>query len=62
MKKKTVKEVKMHKLLVCSCKSHDFAQSQKKFTLSHDRETVTFRNSECIRAGVGESHTSPCSI
>ena len=46
MKKKTVKEVKMQKLLVCSCKSHDFAQSQKKFTLSHDRETVTFRNSE----------------
>ena len=44
MKKKTVKEIKMHKLLVCACKSQDFAQSQKKFVRSHDRETVTFRN------------------
>ena len=46
MKKKTVKEVKMHKLLVCACESQDFAQSQKKFARSHDRETVTFRNSD----------------
>ena len=46
MKKKTIKEVKMHKLLVCACKSQDFAQSQKKIAQSHDRETVTFRNSE----------------
>ena len=45
MKKKTVKEVKMHKFLVCACKSQDFAQSQKFFAQSHDRETVTFRNS-----------------
>ena len=26
---KNVKEVKMHKLLVCECKSQEFAQSQK---------------------------------
>ena len=45
MKKKTVKEVKMQKNLVCAGKSKDFAQSQKKFARSHDRETVTFRNS-----------------
>ena len=48
MKKKTVQEVKMHKFLVCACKSQDFAQSQKKFARSHDRETVTFRNSAGI--------------
>ena len=30
MKKKTVKEVKMHKLLVSTCKSQDLGQSQKK--------------------------------
>ena len=47
MKKKTVKEVKMHKFLVFACKSQDFAQIQKKFARSHDRMTVTFRNSEC---------------
>ena len=41
----TVKEVKMHKLLVCACKFQDFAQSQNIFARSHDRETVTFRNS-----------------
>ena len=35
----------MHKFLVCACKSQDFAQSQKIFARSHDRETVTFRNS-----------------
>ena len=45
MKKKTVKEVKMHNFLVCACKSQDFAQSQKNLARSHDRETVTFRNS-----------------
>ena len=45
MKKKTVKEVKMHTFLVCACQSQDFAQSQKVFARSHDRETVTFRNS-----------------
>ena len=44
-KKKTVREVKMHKLLVCACKSQDLAQSQKKVERSHNRETVTFRNS-----------------
>ena len=46
MKKKTVKEVKKHQFLVCACKSEDFAQSQKNFARSHDRETVTFRNSD----------------
>ena len=46
MKKKTVKEVKMHIFLVGAVKSQVFAQSQKKFARSHDRETVTFRNSE----------------
>ena len=35
----------MHKFLVCAYKSQDVAQSQKKFALSHDRETMTFRNS-----------------
>ena len=45
MNTKTVKEVKMHKFLVCACKYQDFAQSQKFFARSHDRETVTFRNS-----------------
>ena len=46
MKKKTVKEVKMHKFLVCAYKSQDIAQSEENFARSHDRETVTFRNSE----------------
>ena len=45
---KTVKVVKLHKLLVCACKYQDFAQSQKKIARSHDRETVTFRNSESV--------------
>ena len=45
MNTKTVKEVKMHKFLVCACKYQDFAQSQKFFARSHDRETATFRNS-----------------
>ena len=44
-KKKTVKEVKRHTFLVFACISQDFAQIQKKFARSHDRETVTFRNS-----------------
>ena len=47
MKTKTVKEFKMHKFLVCAYKSQDFAQSQKICAGSHDRETVTFRNSAC---------------
>ena len=46
MKKKTVKEVKMHKFLVFACKSQDFAQIQKHFARSHDRVTVTFRSSD----------------
>ena len=48
MKKKTVKEVKMHKFLVFACKSQDFAQIQKNFARSHDRVTVTFRNSDVL--------------
>ena len=35
----------MHIFLVSAYKSQDFAQSQKIFAWSHDRETVTFRNS-----------------
>ena len=45
MKKKTVKEVKMHTFLVFACKSQDFAPIQKNFARSHNRVTVTFRNS-----------------
>ena len=45
MKKKTAKEVKMHKFLAFACKSQDFAQSQKNFAPSHDGVTVSFRNS-----------------
>ena len=45
MKKKNVKEVKMHKFLVHAYKSQDFAQSQNNFARAHDRETITFRNS-----------------
>ena len=46
MKKKTAKEVKMHKFLACACKSQDFAQIQKHFAQSHNCMTVTFRNSD----------------
>ena len=45
MKKKTAKEVKMHKFLARACKSQDFAQILKIFAQSHDCMTVTFRNS-----------------
>ena len=45
MKKKTVKDFKINKFLVCACKFQYFAQSQKTFAQSHDRVTVTFRNS-----------------
>ena len=45
MKIKTVKQVKMHNFLVCASKSQDLGQSQNCFARSHDRETVTFRNS-----------------
>ena len=45
-KEKTVKEVQMHKFIVCACKSQDFAQSKKNFARSHNRETMTFRNFE----------------
>ena len=36
----------MHQFLVCAYKSQDFVQSQENFARSHDRATVTFRNSE----------------
>ena len=42
---KTEKEVKMPKFLVCPYNFQEFAQTQEKFARSHDRETVTFRNS-----------------
>ena len=42
MKKKTVKEGKLHKFLVFAYQSQDFAKSQKDFVLSQDRETVKF--------------------
>ena len=51
-KKNTVKEVEMHTFLVCAYKSQDFAQSQKKIARSHDRETVSFRNSEQTQIGM----------
>ena len=35
----------MNIFLVCAYKFQDLAQSQKFCALSHDRETVTFRNS-----------------
>ena len=64
---KTVKEVKLHKFLVCAYKSQDFVQSQKNFARSHDRETVTFRNSgphTCVLHVVLGSQTSflSCSV
>ena len=45
MKKKTAKEVIMHKFLASACKYQYFAQSQKKFARSHDRTTARFKNS-----------------
>ena len=48
MKKKTVKEVKMHEFLVCAYKCQDFTQSQKFCARSHDLETLTFNNSELV--------------
>ena len=44
-KKKLQKEVEMQKKIVCKYNSQDFAQTQGNFAWSHDRETVTFRNS-----------------
>ena len=43
--RRAFKDVKMHKFLVCTPKSQDFAQSQKNFARSHDRMTARFRNS-----------------
>ena len=36
----------MHNFLVYAYSSQDFAQTQEIFARSHDRETVTFRNSD----------------
>ena len=47
LRKRTVKEDKMHRFFVYACKSQDLAQNQKMFARSHDRETVTFRKSGC---------------
>ena len=52
------REVKMHTFLGCTYNSQDFAQTQENFARSHDRETVTFRNSACILA-VGRFLTNP---
>ena len=38
----------MHKFLVCVYNSQDFAPTQENFARSHNRDTVTFRNSENI--------------
>ena len=35
----------MHKFLVCAYTFQYFAQTPENFARSHDRETVTFRNS-----------------
>ena len=43
---KKMKKKKMHKFLVCACKSQDFAQNQKKIALSHNRTTGTFKSSD----------------
>ena len=54
LRKKQKKDVKMHKFLVCSYNSQDFAKTQENFAWSHDRETVTFRNSASSRSfGLG---------
>ena len=38
----------MQHFLVCTYKFQDFAQSQTNFVRSHNRETVTFRNSAWV--------------
>ena len=38
----------MHKRLICAYKSKNVAQNQRNFARSHDRETMTFRNSVLI--------------
>ena len=38
----------MHDFAICACISQDFAQSQKIFARSHDRMTVTFKNSDIV--------------
>ena len=42
-RRKSVEEVKMHKVLVCVRKSQDFAQIQKNIARLYNRETATFR-------------------
>ena len=57
----------MHKFLICAYKSQNFAQSQKIFMRSSDRETVTFRNSEgqaqkptSLRFDLWDFNAQPC--
>ena len=53
----------MHNFLVCAYKSQDFAQNLKNFARSHDRETVTFRNSGLKLWGKFHEHiggVAPC--
>ena len=45
MKKKVGK---MHNFLVCTYHSQNFAQIPENFARSHDRETVTFKNSDFL--------------
>ena len=45
-KKKLKKRLKCKKKIVRKYNYQDFAQTQGNFARSHDRETVTFRNSE----------------
>ena len=41
----------MHKFLVWAYNSQDFAQTQENCARSHDRDTVTFRNSGVSKCG-----------
>ena len=52
MLRKTVKKVKIHIFFVCTYKSEDCAQIQKKIARLHDCVTVTFRNSESAQQQV----------
>ena len=38
----------MHKFLVGAYNSQDFAQTPEKFARSHNRETMTYRNSDGV--------------
>ena len=49
----------MDKYLVCPYNSQEFAQTQENFARSHDRETVTFRNSGMVAFSQPVSNTVP---